>query len=98
VQLTVRGNVRWSPAVESALFACCTDLLAALEGHVTVTMEAPEEQVAQLTLRFDRLPSDPDWLRQTVERIEVLGGTVEAGPVEAGTAAVRLRLPALDPA
>jgi hypothetical protein len=70
--------LRWSPAVESCLFACCLDLARAGTGPARLEVsEDRHDQAALLSFTSAALPPQPQWLAMTRERIEVLGGHVE---------------------
>ncbi len=84
------GPRRWSPLVESCLYACCLDLLPGLSGPTTVELAEPAPEVARLVLHNDDLPTEPSWLGSTRERIEALGGQVGLDPGR-----VRLDLPVI---
>ena len=88
--LTVVGDQRWSAAVESVLFACCSDVLRGLVGDVTIRVEQVD-QAAQVGFAFAAAPPDGPSLLSVQERIEVLGGTVAATRDQ-----LVLRLPLID--
>ena len=88
--LTVIGDQRWSAAVESVLFACCSDVLRGLTGDVTVQV-AQVGQAAEVSFTLAEAPLDGPSLLSVQERIEVLGGTVTAARDQ-----LDLRLPLID--
>jgi hypothetical protein len=88
--LTVTGDQRWSAAVESVMFACCSDVLRGLTGDVTARV-AQVDQVAQVSFTFTEAPPDGPSLLSVQEQIEVLGGTVTASREQ-----LVLRLPLID--
>jgi hypothetical protein len=90
VELTVVGTPRWSAPVESCLFACCSDLLRAVQGAATVELGQDHDR-AVVVLSGAELPVGTDWLDSTRERIEVLNGTVEQDDGK-----VVLRLPLIE--
>ena len=84
------GGQRWSAAVESVLFACCSDVLRGLVGDVTIRV-SQVDQAAQVGFAFAGAPPDGPSLLSVQERIEVLGGTVAASRDQ-----LVLRLPLID--
>ncbi|MDF2743503.1 MAG: hypothetical protein K0S88_4880, partial [Actinomycetia bacterium] len=88
--LTVIGDQRWSAAVESVMFACCSDVLRGLAGDVTVRV-GQVDQAAQVSFAFAGAPPDGPSLLSVQERIEVLGGTVATSRDQ-----LVLRLPLID--
>ncbi|HSU37602.1 MAG TPA: hypothetical protein VLJ88_18260, partial [Propionibacteriaceae bacterium] len=66
---------RWSAAVESVMFACCSDVLRGLVGDVTIRV-TQIEQAVRVSFTFADAPPDARSLLSVQERIEVLGGSV----------------------
>ncbi len=91
LRLTVLGEPRWSTAVESVLFAACTDLFRPLSGEVGIRL-AEVGQQAEVELTLPSAP-DPHRLVGVRERIEVLGGDVREG-----ARGVTIRLPLIETA
>jgi GAF domain-containing protein len=93
VSLELRGSAeRWSPLVESALFACCIDFIRTARGRVVVQLVEQSAQTIELTLNRPQMSDDDEWLATTTERIEVMGGHV----VRLRPDTVRLRLPVVE--